>query len=52
MAVVPVKQQQIVVQINNQHKPMMMMKKKMNLFILNQVHVLGGKNDVKQYKNL
>jgi hypothetical protein len=50
MAVVQVKQQQIVVLINSKPKRMMMMKK-MNLFILNQVHVLGGKNDVKQYKN-
>jgi hypothetical protein len=47
MAVVPVNQQQIVVQINSKHKQMMMMKK-MNLYISNQVHVLGGKNDVKQ----
>jgi hypothetical protein len=45
---VQVKQQQIVVQINIKHKQMMM-KKKMNQFILNQVHVPGGKNDVKQF---
>jgi hypothetical protein len=52
MAVVRVKQQQIVVLINSKHKQMMMMmKKKMNLFMLNQVHALGGKNDVKQYNN-
>jgi hypothetical protein len=49
MSVVQVKQQQIVVQINIKHKQMMMMKKKMNQFILNQVHVPGGKNDVKQF---
>jgi hypothetical protein len=48
MSVAQVKQQQIVVQINIQHKQMMM-KKKMNQFILKQVHVLGGKNDVKQF---
>jgi hypothetical protein len=51
MAVVQVKQQQTVVQINIKLKQMMMMKKKMNLFILNQVHVLDGKNDVKQYNH-
>jgi hypothetical protein len=50
MPVLPVKQQQIVVLINLKHKPMMMMK--MNLFILNPVHVLDGKNDVKQLLNV
>jgi hypothetical protein len=50
MSVVQVKQQQTVVQINIQHK-LMMMKKKMNPFILNQVHVPGGKNVVKQFVN-
>jgi hypothetical protein len=48
MSVVRVKQQQIVVRINIQRKQMMM-KKKMNQFILNQVQVLDGKNDVKQF---
>jgi hypothetical protein len=49
MSVVQVKQQQIVVRINLQRKQMMMKKKKMNQFILNQVQVLDGKNDVKQF---
>jgi hypothetical protein len=48
MSVVQVKQQQIVVQINIKLKQMMM-KKKMNQFILNQVHVLDGKNDEKLF---
>jgi hypothetical protein len=48
MAVVPVKRQQVVVQLNIKPKQMMMMMMMENLFILNQVHVLGGKNDVKQ----
>ncbi len=47
-SVLQVKQQQIVAQINIKLKQMMM-KKKMNQFILNQVHVLDGKNDVKQF---
>ena len=48
MSVVQVRQQQIVVQINIKLKPMMT-KKKMNQFILNPVHVLDGKNDVKLF---
>lgn len=48
MLVWQVKQQQIVVRINIRIKPMMM-KKKMNLFISNQVHVHDGKNDVKLF---
>jgi hypothetical protein len=50
VVVLLVKQQQIAVQINLKHKPMTMMMK-MNPFILNQVHVLAGKNDAKQYKD-
>lgn len=48
MSVFQVKQQQIVVQINIKLKQTMM-KKKTNQFILNQVFVPGGRNDVKQF---
>lgn len=48
MLVWQVKQRRIAGRINIRIKPMMM-KKKMNLSISNQVHVHGGKNDVKLF---
>jgi hypothetical protein len=49
ISVLQVKQQLIVVQINIKIKQMMM--KKMNQFMSNQVHVLVGRNDEKQFVN-